>query len=44
MWKSAEQGYVLIMVMSWLVIYGSQPYNQVTEFVRTRDAAGIHLV
>lgn len=36
---------MLIMVTCWLVIYGCQPCNQeITEFVKTRDAAGIHLV
>lgn len=45
MWKSVERRYMLMMVMCWLVIYGSQPHNQeITEFVRMRDAAGIHLV
>lgn len=45
MWKSVERRYMLIMVTCWPEIYGSQPYNQeITEFVRTRDAAGIHLV
>lgn len=44
-WKSVERRHVLIMVTCWLVIYGCQPCNQqITEFVRTRDAAGIHLV
>lgn len=45
LWKSVERRYTLIMVTCWLVIYGSQPYNQeITEFVRMRGAAGIHLV
>lgn len=36
---------MLIMVMGWLVICGSEIYNQeITEFVSTRDAAGIHVV
>jgi len=31
--------------VGWLLIYGSQPYNQgITEFVSKRDAAGFHLV
>lgn len=45
MWKSVERRYRLIAVKCWLVIYGSQTSNQeITEFVRTRGAAGIHLV